>query len=498
MRLRNLNKILAVLIAANGQALLSHSPLAHEQVPGNSNRVLQGAQCLLNASRVKIQQTIKNQALNLREMQVFSSGNNVALNKTASQSSTYQNSQTHAASNGVDGDTENTMTHTGFGIAEWWQVDLGGSFPLENIAIRNRECGTGCLDRLSYSDLIVYDSSNTVIATKNVGDTTGVYWLNYTLNQLCPLPMLSDFENKTITSLCRVVNEEPSSALSLQCVAQDPDLIFLGTLKTNLSFGPCSAGNQSSVDGPSKTITLDTTTACKNLGYCKFVHCFRADWVYNNIAVIASMYEVDTNITFDRSGSWDATVSTDSWTASSNDVSVFNNETVQARLGLCSAISTPTRPYIIGEVVNVCVYSTNSNIELTLKNVTATPGSQTLVDNQGQPNFVTSLYYRNSSQVDLETLLIPVYYDEQSSTGNTGFITITGTADITYSGRRLNEKERELLDSAQTPFTLEIPFGNREAPEILAASQEGEVNAAYIAGMATVAWMLAAVGVLHF
>jgi hypothetical protein len=68
------------------------------------------------------------------ELQAISSGENVALNKTAVQSSTILSRQNmHLA---LDGDTT-TFSHTDDGniTNAFWEADLGTSYPLESILI---------------------------------------------------------------------------------------------------------------------------------------------------------------------------------------------------------------------------------------------------------------------------------------------------------------------------------------------------------------------------
>lgn len=83
---------------------------------------------------------------------------NVAVGKTASQSSTYDGST--PASNAVDGNTGNavyggSLTHTGSDPNAWWQVDLGSSVSVSSVVVWGRtEC---CQSRLS--DYWVYISS---------------------------------------------------------------------------------------------------------------------------------------------------------------------------------------------------------------------------------------------------------------------------------------------------------------------------------------------------
>ena len=120
------------------------------------------------------------------EFQVFSSGVNIALGKTASQSSDYLNSvATFGASRALDGSLT-TFSHTNDNNA-WWEVDLAGFASLESISIANRWCSSpsdpnGCLCRLSYASVELLDDLDTVIAQHFLGDTCGELELNTDLS----------------------------------------------------------------------------------------------------------------------------------------------------------------------------------------------------------------------------------------------------------------------------------------------------------------------------
>lgn len=88
---------------------------------------------------------------------------NVALGKSASQSSTYM-AGTEAAK-AVDGST-GSITHTRNDNYAWWQVDLGASYSIDEIRIWNRaDC---CGDRLSNFYVFVSDEP---FSTTDLGET---------------------------------------------------------------------------------------------------------------------------------------------------------------------------------------------------------------------------------------------------------------------------------------------------------------------------------------
>ena len=80
------------------------------------------------------------------------------------------------ASKAVDG-KDDTFSHTtSESKFSWWQVDLGGSFPIESVTILNRYCGSpsdpnGCLCRLNHAVMTFFDESGQWVATTSVGNT---------------------------------------------------------------------------------------------------------------------------------------------------------------------------------------------------------------------------------------------------------------------------------------------------------------------------------------
>ncbi|EKD84125.1 MAG: coagulation factor 5/8 type protein [uncultured bacterium] len=82
---------------------------------------------------------------------------NLALNKTASQSSTDYGGDAQRA---VDGNTDgsyfaNSVTHTGNNAQAWWQVDLGQSCNIRQIRVWNRT--DACIERLANFCVLVSD-----------------------------------------------------------------------------------------------------------------------------------------------------------------------------------------------------------------------------------------------------------------------------------------------------------------------------------------------------
>jgi subtilisin family serine protease len=90
------------------------------------------------------------------------SGNNLAVGKSATQSSTLLGYGSSAAGNAVDGNTNGnfsngSVTHTNYDANAWWQVDLGSSSSVTSVVISNRtDC---CADRLSDYWIFVSDTA---------------------------------------------------------------------------------------------------------------------------------------------------------------------------------------------------------------------------------------------------------------------------------------------------------------------------------------------------
>ncbi|KAL7488675.1 hypothetical protein ACHAW6_014273 [Cyclotella cf. meneghiniana] len=124
------------------------------------------------ARTVKIQSNSET-TLNVFEVEVFNSaGINVASNKNATQSTTWQG---QFASYAVD---ENQTTYSSTLPEEraWWQVDLEAMVLIESVTIRNFYCidesdPLECSARLSNSTLLLMDDDNVVVATEQIGYT---------------------------------------------------------------------------------------------------------------------------------------------------------------------------------------------------------------------------------------------------------------------------------------------------------------------------------------
>ncbi len=92
-------------------------------------------------------------------------GTNLAIGKTVSQSSTYQNNNDFNAQRAIDGNT-NIFTHTNNDANAWWEIDLGSLSQITNIQVFNRaDC---CQNRLQRFHVLV---SNNAFTSKNLNQT---------------------------------------------------------------------------------------------------------------------------------------------------------------------------------------------------------------------------------------------------------------------------------------------------------------------------------------
>jgi hypothetical protein len=163
--------------------------------------------CLPITRKIKLHQASTDKTVQIFELEVFSSstGTNVAVGKTATQSSTFvtKSGEYFDAFYAIDGDT-NTFSHTKDSNS-WIEVDLGNSFPVNTITILNRWCGNfndpkGCLCKLTGATLSLIDDSDTEITSTTIGDTCGQSTLEYVFDpspDFCPTSSVSFLSNRS-------------------------------------------------------------------------------------------------------------------------------------------------------------------------------------------------------------------------------------------------------------------------------------------------------------
>ncbi|MFC3321665.1 calcium-binding protein [Mesorhizobium cantuariense] len=157
---------------------------------------------------VRLYQTNGNY-LSLAEVQVFESGQNVALTGTASQKTTGWGGD---ASRAIDGNTDgnfnhNSVTHTGTpNVGEWWQVDLGRAATIDQIVIFNR---ADYSNRLGDFDVVVTNQELSSTATlqdaisqpgAQVVHYTGTFPLSDTVFALSETETLTNIKHVTGTA----------------------------------------------------------------------------------------------------------------------------------------------------------------------------------------------------------------------------------------------------------------------------------------------------------
>lgn len=125
--------------------------------------------------KVKLESTTQQQ-IQIFELQVYSSGKNVALLGSATQSSTYKGNSRFEAFNAIDG-MNSTFSHTK-DVNAWLEVDFTFSLAVESVVILNRWCvdssdPNGCLCRLSDSKLTLYHKNGAPVSTHKIGNTCG-------------------------------------------------------------------------------------------------------------------------------------------------------------------------------------------------------------------------------------------------------------------------------------------------------------------------------------
>ncbi len=117
---------------------------------------------------VRVEITGRVGILSLAEVQVFSGDKNIALNRSAIQSSTAYNGPAKLA---VDGNTsgdfnKKSVTHTNNEKNPWWQVDLGSVQTIDRISLWNRS-GPGMPARLNQCRVSILDDSKKTVWKKD-------------------------------------------------------------------------------------------------------------------------------------------------------------------------------------------------------------------------------------------------------------------------------------------------------------------------------------------
>eukprot|EP00804_Cyclotella_cryptica_P026311 CCRYP_007644-RA/>CCRYP_007644-RA protein AED:0.23 eAED:0.18 QI:0/0/0/0.33/1/1/3/0/748 len=157
----------------------SESPSKSPSMSPTQNPTKQLTSCpALNVRSIRI--TSSSEYIQMFEFRAYTdSGVEVAQDKTATQSSTYNNKLKFVASMAVDGDSS-TFSHTERS-GSIWEVDLGQDYNISYISIKNRYCGDtsdrpGCLCRLSNATVTLLGSLGNVVESASFNDTCGVFY----------------------------------------------------------------------------------------------------------------------------------------------------------------------------------------------------------------------------------------------------------------------------------------------------------------------------------
>ncbi|KAL7519551.1 hypothetical protein ACHAWX_004352 [Stephanocyclus meneghinianus] len=172
------------------------------------------ASCYPRAQKVRLESTTGEQ-ISIFEFQVYSSGTNIALQGTATQSSDCDNREVCGASRGID-DDNTTFSQTNDSNA-WWEIDLGGLYSIDSVLVVNRYCGIeeggiplGCLCRLSNSTITLLDKTEAIVALKTIGNTCDQLTVtkSFTPNYACPCALFCDAPRAFPTNSSTFVKNE--------------------------------------------------------------------------------------------------------------------------------------------------------------------------------------------------------------------------------------------------------------------------------------------------
>eukprot|EP00956_Cyclotella_meneghiniana_P029279 scaffold70358_cov69-Cyclotella_meneghiniana.AAC.2 len=140
---------------------------------------LVSGQCTLYANKIKIQSTT-GKPLSMREVRVFSGTNNVAIGKTATQSSDLN--EDSGASEAVDGNWRTKATTNTTECAMWWEVDLEARTAINKVVMVNPNKGCD----LSHATISLLNGDGEYTAAKIVGNTCDKGWVVRKFEIECP------------------------------------------------------------------------------------------------------------------------------------------------------------------------------------------------------------------------------------------------------------------------------------------------------------------------
>ncbi|KAL7486909.1 hypothetical protein ACHAW6_012504, partial [Cyclotella cf. meneghiniana] len=205
--------------------------------------------------------------IQLFEVQTYSSGVNVSLDGSATQSSTLKDHIRFQASNVIDGNNS-TFCHTNDKNV-WLEVVLKDPADIESIVIFNRWCvdpldPSACLCRLSYSTLKLYSEHGSLVSAQTIGDTCGSPIVSQqftTCSSSTALPSKYPLIQPTLHP-----TSSPSNFPSLDQTppptsspTRKPSQIPTASPSTTPSFAPTSNPSKSPSKSPSLNPTISPT-----------------------------------------------------------------------------------------------------------------------------------------------------------------------------------------------------------------------------------------------
>jgi mono/diheme cytochrome c family protein len=124
-----------------------------------------------HARFVRIELPGKVKILSLAEVEVFSCGKNIALQGTATQSSTQYSGDAKLAINGItNGDFQkNPTTHTSQSADPWWEVDLGSEQPIDQVVVWNRT-DNSLQNRLDGAEIKLLDKDRQQLSRESIAE----------------------------------------------------------------------------------------------------------------------------------------------------------------------------------------------------------------------------------------------------------------------------------------------------------------------------------------
>ena len=425
------------------------------------------------AKFVKIE-TADSNALSLFEVQAISVNDvNVALDKSATQSSGM--STFGLPSFAVDGDATTYSSTLPDDPYASWQVDLGGSYQLKSVNIKNFYCDgggpsdpDGCLCRLSGATVSISNEVGEVVATHILGDTCGVHDVDVNLST-CPASAISTTAIPFITFTDAVVTDDELFEITFNNPLNDTAIYAAVVSQSECTDENSStAVNSSTLNalGLSSVTLLQNiqeliTAEDKNLGSAYLTFCLRADvWSPEfPSSLIASKVSIGITVNYQEESVIALDVETLAFSDTSIDYTSYRGVDVSAVLGECASPSNDG-PYGIGSSLKFCVQSNDADVVISgLSEVSFTDSAGNpilgIVGSTGEPSFVTAITGLNSKAVDISTMLVTTIFD-QGFGGTT--INVQGTVSLAYVDFVPNARRRNLQgqEKEDQPFSLQI------------------------------------------